>query len=350
MLKKLYNRYWQYDPGMFRLKHAFKTVLGVSLSVFIFIKAGLIIKVLAGFAAALSVQGVYGERWQTKLISLLIADITFMAIYFLGAISKPFPIMVAVVFVILAFFVMYMRRFGQRYVMFPVFAWVFCFLATILPQADVHTILLHELVLIVVFIVSGMVFLLIFPENKPRLFYKSIAAFLSNYSASLQWLQGLLKQSRPPKNFPIQIRAHKQPLAQNEEFSRSIAETVKSKSTGVLNRIAKVSIWQFAMMKALSIVLEGFHMIHRNNITLSADTKEQLKNTLNCLQRYIATYDIDDVVGKIAFENNVDACEKSLQQFQQCLSHCNYDQQEDIVALLNINLGLRIILKNLKAI
>ncbi len=341
-----WKKYWQYDPGLFRLKHAAKTVLAVLLAVAVFSKFGMITRVTAGIAAGFSIQGVVGETTKNKLISLVIADICFLGAYLIGASVRPYPLLSGIFLTLLAFFVMYVRRFGPRFSTFPLLVWAVGFLATVLSSPNDTNLILHGIAMIIGFLISGGILLAVFPENKRYLFYDNIAIFLSHYADVFSWLKQQTQFIQKPQAFSAQTHVKKSELLHLMQLNETIASITVTLSPGRQNRLNKLVVWQFSLTKALAIIFEGFETLHRESKILPKNASAQLNALMTWLTRYINSIAINKNTDTIEFKP-IHNGEALLRQFREDLKACMTVASENNIALLNIYLGFRMIFRNL---
>lgn len=346
-MNQIWNYLWHKDPGFFRFKHAFKTVFAVVLSVLLFIKASLLTQVLVGMAAGFSIQGISGEGYRGRLLSIVIADFSFVAGYLLGASVNTYPRLSGLLLVVLAFLAMYVRRFGPRFAVFPILVWVFCFLGSILPEGTLFEILWHGASLLPVFIISGVVYFFLFPEKKKELFYNNMQAIFSSYASSLRWQIDCQEKESCAINYikdEPRYKLRPMPLLQ---LNQSIAETLLEESTATINRTNNLFVIQFALGKAITIIYESFEAIYGNKLILPKEAKKHIGNILDNLAEMFSSIEIDKKTGAITLKAKLNKTEKILKKFKEYLSASMLEAGEELVPLLNINLGFRMIFRNL---
>lgn len=338
MLQYFWNKWWEKDPDFFRIKHATRTVVAVIIATLLFHRSNIIAQVYAGIAAGFSIQGIMGERWQEKLILLVCADICYYLAITLGSLVNQNIYLEGITLTLLAFFALYVRRFGDRFTIFPIQIWVFCFFGVIFPVTSMHFFFRNSIALVVGFIVALFCYFVLFPENQFKSFHKNLSKFFSSYALSLQWLKNSLQVKIDFKEFSRQIEKYKWHDLNLMRANQTILETFTNTEHPKTKYLTNLYIIQFSIMKALTMIIESFERMSRENINLS---ETALKKLNELFEQFII------LLSCIQDKTFIDNANNELQSFREYLSTCELTNNTKIVILLNIHLGFQLLLKNL---
>lgn len=338
MLQYFWNKWWEKDPDFFRIKHATRTVVAVIIATLLFYRSNIIAQVYAGIAAGFSIQGITGEKWQDKLILIICADICYYLAITLGTLVNQNIYLEGITLTLLAFIVLYVRRFGDRFTFFPIQIWVFCFFGVIFPVTSMHFFFRNSIALVVGFIVALFCYFVLFPENLFKSFHKNLPKFFSSYVLSLQWLKNSLQVKMNYKDFSRQIEQYKWHDLNLMRANQSILETFTNTDNPKTKYLTNLYIIQFSIMKALTMIIESFERMNRENIRFSETT---LKKLNKLFETFIA------LLSSIENKAFIDNANTELQSFKEYLAQCELTNNTKIVILLNIHLGFQLLLKNL---
>lgn len=169
----LANSLWNVDPGYLRLIHAFKTLIAILIALWWFQDASYIEKLFAGIASGFSIQGIESSNRKMQIIQILIYGISYLATFLLGLLVSQSHVLTSITLMCLSFIVIYIRRFGPLFTYGPILAWIFCFLATILPVESLSHGLTNIDGLIIGLLIASLVYLFILPENNVKLVLKN---------------------------------------------------------------------------------------------------------------------------------------------------------------------------------
>lgn len=332
-----------YDPGFIYLKHAFKTLLAVILSVAIFFDYDSTVQTYAGMAAAYSMQGIIGETLKQQIKSILIAGGVYLATFFLGDLVHPYPLLAGFMMMVFAFVAMYVRRFGQRYMLMPIFAWTFLYFATVFANGDVADMNTSALGMVVGLLISAAIYLWLWPDNKTQRFAENFTGFTENYYLVLRWLLRLMQGKVDSEEFLDQIDEQRWSVEYLLEMNQNIIESSPYLSTKDQNKLLKLYLFEFDLAKALSVIFEALAKIYGEDMILDVQTRKKVKNVLLHLCYILKNIKLSPELQSVSFNKRLIEDEKHLLDFRDHLCQIARYVSDYSIALFNINIGFRML-------
>lgn len=337
------------DPGGFQLKNASKLLLAVVLSMAVLSFLGnKELVVFAALAAGHASIGIRGERLKNKVVSILIADAAFIVLFFLAVWSKSNPVLNAVLLVGLSFFVMFVRKYGERYTMFPLFAWVFFFLVSILHIGS-NPILMNAMGVLGGLLMAALVQLLVLREDRRKLFCQNLSAYFKSYADALLWVASTLKTGMPAQEYSWKMQAYKAHIVELSLLNKGVLETISTVDKKASQKLNRMHIAEVALTKALAIVFEGVETMLRCDFPLDDALKAEVITVLRTDVRLLLAAKPSDKTLSVAFSDRLSDADNALSRFKDVLTGCDLAQKKGVIGLINVSLGLRLILKNVRA-
>lgn len=347
-LQHLFDKLWEEDPGYFRLKQSCKTVLAILLIGLITLPAPLLVKFFAALSAGFAMQAIVGNTRKSQIKFILIAFPVYLFCFMLGSFSKMDTLFSSSVLVILGFFAIYLKQYGPEFNFAPIIAWSFAFLGIILPINNQSQWLIFGSILLGL-TVAGLIYLFLFPELKAKLFYSNINKFFKEYAVILQWLAHILIHKTDLKHFQQHRETYKEYLFRLTVVNGDITQN----RTGIKNvfatRMYRIYVKQYALAKIASMIMEAFETLIRQKITLTDTVRSHLFTVFAIYAAAIANIDVAHSQSNYRkVLTTLVIMEKNLTDFQELILNCLVTKQPSMIALVNLNLGLRLIFNNLK--
>ncbi len=269
------HKLWDIDPGYFRLKHAFKTILAILIALWLMRGESIFVKGMVGLACGFSMQGVVAKSSTSRLKQIVLFDLTYFIVFILGLLVRDSAIGTSLVLVMMGFVANYVRRFGLQTSVAPMMAWTLCFFATILPFNSTAEIWMHIYALILALFISAMVNIFVLPENYPRLFvWNSNRIFRSLAQGMHELRQYVTGQSKEQafekygfvriKNTLTYLLESNQAIEQSDEFSQQS------------NQISDLLLEQYALVHSYAMMVDAYHLLCRHNQQLLQPAQDEL--------------------------------------------------------------------------
>lgn len=182
------------DPGFLHIRQATRTVLSVLLTALALQHASFTAMFLACFASACVQQGLVGYRRHEIFVAMLISSLAMLMYASLALMSISNSRLSDITLIMGAFLVFYVRRFGQRYSLFPVFVWLLGFTITIFVKSFSWTSALQILLAIFFGLSIAMVIRLwLIPDIRAKQFSITLYAFFNEMRKALIKMKHQLK-------------------------------------------------------------------------------------------------------------------------------------------------------------
>lgn len=268
------HKLWGIDPGYFRLKHAFKTILAILIALWLMRDETSYVRAMVGLAAGFSMQGVVAKSYPTRIFQILALNLAYFCSFILGLLVRDSASGAAAVLVVTGFIANYARRFGLQTSVAPMMGWTLCFFATVLPFTDTAEIWEHIYGLIVALSVSALVNCLVFPENYPRLFVWNSNRLFRTLAQGMeelrQYVQGHQKKRAFERRAFVGI---KHLLMHLLESNQAIEESDFSAED---NPLSDILIEQYALVNAYEMMLDAYELLGRNKQQLLKPAQDEL--------------------------------------------------------------------------
>ncbi len=342
------HKIWALDPGYFRLKNASKTTIGLIIAVFLAYNfLGKMPALLAGFAAIFSTQGVLDDPWKKRLLAIFITGICSLMAYLAGALLKPHVVRLELLLVVLAFFALYVRRFGPRFMLPPINVWLTCLMGGILPHEPPILIFQNGSAYVLGLLVASIVHFTVFSLDKRRLFYANINQLKDVFVESILWLEQYFINGVPRESFISKNKELSDEIVKLVTINETILEAMSNANPSATNKFAKNQMICYALQKDFSILFEGFSGLLESKMVVAKELKQLLLTTFLHLGFLIQQIQIEKKDERIVIDKGLVPFEEYLEKIQDYLNTFRIDQKEEFIPILNICLGLRLIWRNL---
>lgn len=294
---------WNIDPGYFRLKHAAKTILAILITLWLVRHEPVPFKLLAGIVSGFSMQGVVAKAYSSRIIQIIVLDLAYFLVFYLGLLVHGSEIGTAAVLVVVGFFANYARRFGLQHSVAPMMGWSLCFFATILPFS--HDAIWGQVYgLVVALVVAGLVNGLVFPENYPRLFVANSNRVFQVLAQGMHELRRYVLGVHSPDTPPRIVFEHltntlTRLLESNQAMDESEVFPVHS------TRVNSILLQQYALVHTYVMIIDSYRILHQYNHQLSRPARiglslmykqfEKLFASMTMLPDYAVTSTSDTV-------------------------------------------------------
>ncbi|MFC3908028.1 hypothetical protein ACFORL_02885 [Legionella dresdenensis] len=291
-VERLQTFFWDIDPGYFRLKHAFKTVLAIMLTLIAVRNEPILSKLMASTACGLSMQGVVARNFYLQIIHVIFFNLVYFFVAVLGLSVHDHPDLKALLFIVLAFAVNYIRRFGLQASMTPMMIWVLCFMATNMSSVPLEETLAHIHGLIAGLVIGGLVYLLVFPEDYPRLFIANSNRLFRLLAEGLYDVRRyLLTTGMQPferENFVVVKRSLNRMIESNYAMLQSEAFAVRQ------TRFSETMVHMYALVHAYSMMLDSYRLLKIHDYKLSPAFRLVLSRINRDFVRFFSSVKIDE--------------------------------------------------------
>lgn len=346
MIKKMFfmtrvrAHFWNIDPGYLNLKLAFKTVLGIILTLLILRGHSLLTQLMAAIACGFSMQGVGGKTWGGKALHILVFDVIYFSAFVLGLSVRDYPILTAATLVTVGFFANYIRRFNLENSFAPLMVWILCFLATILPIPSAHEAYTHLGGLLLGLVVAAVVTLLIFPEDYPLLLIKNSNRFFKTLSAGFYEVRRyLLGYEKAPGDFTqLRFVQIKKELTELMDINQTLQHSLVVQNKQHLNEIL---VHQYGLLSAYSLMIEAYQTLLLNPQYLPRMFRLDLIRLNKKLANIFALVRMHQ---DWKITPQLDLCDVNLSSLTKAVPQ----DAEIILALLNLKLGFAMAKKHLR--
>jgi hypothetical protein len=344
----LAHKMWALDPGYFKVKSSIKTTVGLAIALLITYNfLGKMPAVLSGLAAIFATQGLMDDPWKKRLGSLIITGACSLFAYLAGALLKPHVLTLEMLLVVLAFFALYVRRFGPRFMIPPINVWAMCLAGGILPHEPAYLIFQNGLAYIIGLFSAWFVYFAIFPLNKRHLYYANIDQMKDVFVESLLWLEQYFINGVPGHTFLEKNRKLFAEIVKLVTINESILEGMTNANLAEANKFAKNQVICYALQKDFSILFEGFSGLMESRMEVAKELKQLLLSTFLHLGFLIQQIKVDPLHERIQIDKSLIPFEDYLEKIRGYLNTCRVDQKEEFIPVLNICLGLQLIWRNL---
>lgn len=328
--------FWQIDPGYFRIKLAFKTVLAICISLWWTRDQNLITQLMACTASGFAMQGVIARDFSRRIVQVFILSISYFSAFMLGLWARDSTLLTALVLIIMAFVVNYCRRFNLRNSIAPMMVWMLCFVANIFPFPSKAAAIAHIDGLIKGLIVSAAVLLLIWPENYMRLFRQNSVFYFSllrdHYRVCAHWLATLFIDEKA-----LPVKEMREELSYTIESNRTLERTQTITRNNPL--MWNATNQQHALNQAFFLLTEALLSIYRKKELLP---KSLIPLLVDLLYQAARLFDQLDINKKLELTGNVDQ-RISVNKLNQHLSKLDITEPQAVLNIMNVKMAIQLI-------
>ena len=187
----------RYDPGLNRVRDATKSVLAMVLVAVVSIPwLGLLPTVMGGLATFFICLSHDGVTPRQQLVSMLYATGGFILCVGLGVLLRPMPWVAQVVLIVLCFVAFYLRRYGPRFAIAPIFAAIIYLLVIMLPPLAPMLLVPMLMATVLAGVVAIGLHFVAWRPSGVRTFQQQLWSLLSRYQEFVQKLQHCCDQSQ----------------------------------------------------------------------------------------------------------------------------------------------------------
>lgn len=329
------------DPGYLRLKHAFKTILAILISLSLTKNQSMHMMLIAGIGSGIAMQGIVAKSLPTRLLQILLLYVSYLSAFSLGLYVKDSTFLTTLALMSLGFLVNYIRRFNLESSIAPTMIWLLCFLATILPLNSSDPLSNTLEALLIGMGVSGLVFLIIFPENYNQLFILNANHLFEELGVGLSDLRRRLGNKDKTINFEDSIAFQQiERLEHLLDSSQNLSDNLMflHKKSSILNAL----LHQYALTNAYKIIVESYQRIQCEQIKIP----RHIHYALTLLNRDFSKLFFSVSMQK-DYSIHMTRSMVSLKNWTDKLNEKPPKDPELIMLLLNLKLGFHLFNKNL---
>lgn len=348
IMNKLLLKLYANDPGWLRLKQASKTIIAILTTILVLTPANSVTTLCAGMFTGFAMQSHQGTTRQQQMITVLFAYPALTTTFLLGCLAKPYPPLSATLLVALGFIAFAVQRFGQRFMVFPIFCWALCFVGTVFPKQPYLQIAYDLSGILIAWFVTFIIYFYLWPKRPAKIFFENLRQYYSSYRKTLIWLARFYKKKDSAENFlqelPEKMQILRKTLLMNEAIYTSISSTVIE----VNNTINQQHLEQYAKSKALGMLIESTQQIAIMHIEFAEPIRKVILNLIKEYAKIFQSIKIDSNAFTISWPEDLTGLTTFLSQFRFMISQEEAHPTDDIVYLLNIYFGFRQLSKVLR--
>ncbi|WP_019217990.1 hypothetical protein [Legionella tunisiensis] len=274
--KRLQIFFWNIDPGYFRLKHAFKTVLAIVIALWFVRHETYFTKAMTGLACGMSMQGMVAKSFRSRVVQVLLFDLAFFTAFITGLWVRDFPHLCAIVLVVLGFTVNYMRRFGLSNSVAPMKVWTLCFLAIVIPfqtkecWAPIYG-------FIIGLVAGALTLLLVFPDNYSKLFINNSNRLFKSLARGMNaFRQHILLPVQPRSIARLSFVRIRDVLHHLLDSNQTIVQSLAINEREKL--IDGIMIQEYALIHAYNMIVDAYKTMLVKNYQLSPSKRLALSS------------------------------------------------------------------------
>lgn len=348
-LQNLSKKLWEEDPGYFRIKQSVKTILAIAIISLITIAMPMPVMFFSAITVGFSIQAITGDTQKQQIKFILTAFPLYFICFILGRVTESNQLYSSVLLVFLGFIAIYLKKYGSTFDLAPIIGWAFAFLGIILPpEQQIEWQILASM--IVGFSIAGLTYLFIFPVKKIELYYVNVTKFFKEYCFMLHWLAHVLIHKTTFKDFQEKKIAYKNYIFHLMIVNGEIARNQSDATAIDAERINLIYSKQYALAKVISMIIEGFESLIEQPDGFSDDIIATHLFTIFVI--YAAAISHFDLTIIAKDQKQVltifRIMENKLAELQRLILQSSFIKKSYLIALININLGLRLILKNIQ--
>lgn len=328
------QKLWDIDPGYFHLKHAFKTILAIIITLVLTSHEALFIKLIAGLTAGFSMQGVIASTPRSRLVQIIILDMAYFAAFIAGLIVRESHFFSAITLIILGFAMNYARKFGLQTSSAPLKIWTLCFLATVIPFNDVHAVWNHLHIVLFALIISACINSIVFPVNYPELFISNTNKLLRHMAKGLLEIRSYLSGSHSILSAQVRFNETTKQL----QHLLEINQTIEQKKDINQQNLSEALFIQHALVHIFSLMTDAFRILNKYEQEFPKSFSPELKTVFKQFTRWFAAMKMEQ-----NYKIRVKHHELPNLPITINLQHLNTDQPTIILVLLNLKLSVNLL-------
>lgn len=253
------------DPGLIQTRKAIKSTLSLLVAIIVLSPwVPNIAVIFAGVVAMFLPLCTAGNTIKARIKSQLIATVGFFIALTLGWLLYPDHWLATLVLILMTFVAFYLRRWGERYLLFPPVATVVYLLAISFPLGSTHNSMLASLAILIVGGISIIILLLLWPNQTPLLSIRhQMSRIFAGIDSILRQFRVAVQQDSVPKVYRQQLRM----LVKVREDLTAVFNSFGTFKTQYYDTDWLEAFWvkQFAFVKALAMVWESLLQLSKND-------------------------------------------------------------------------------------
>ncbi|STX39365.1 hypothetical protein [Legionella feeleii] len=338
--KRLQIFFWNIDPGYFRVKHAFKTVLAIVIALWFVRDETHFTKAMTGLACGMSMQGMIAKSFISRVVQVILFDLAFFTAFIMGLWVRDFPHLCPIVLVVLGFTVNYMRRFGLSDSVAPMKVWTLCFLAIVIPLQTKEW-WTHIYGFIIGLVAGALTLLFVFPENYSKLFINNSNRLFKALARGMNACRRPILFPVPPRNIArlsfVRLRdmLHRL-LDSNQTIVQGLAINEREKL------IDGIMIQEYALIHAFNMMVDSYKTILVKNYQLSPSKRLALSS----INRQFAALLTSLTMNK-DYSVTAKTCRISMAKITEKLSQEPLTDPALVMVFLNLKLSFNLLHENI---
>ena len=243
------------DPGWARAIGALRMLCAVILSLLLTYHLGQMAMVWAALTAFLFELGFYAVTTREKFFYGSLIFLSFSIGVLLGLLCRSHDVSSDLVLIATCFVAFYFRYLGPAYMMFPIVAFVFELMSTVLPvpfEAELWRNILPLAAGCGAALISSIV---LFPARYIRLFFSNYGSFLKASADLIAWQEGALKSAMSAEQFQKERKAWISKFHELHNHSQ-VAITWLEKHGHMAENFSALLMTQLSISQSYSIINE----------------------------------------------------------------------------------------------
>ena len=324
------------DPAFLRLKMATRTIIAVIIAAAISIPLGKLSMITACLGALFLSIAIFGYSTKEKLKAAAIGGASIVAGYAIGIVCKQYFWISSPVLIIAAFLAFYVRRFGPKFAMFPIFSWMMIFIAIIFPLTQSQMWLSLSGVAISV-LVAAIINVTILPEKRLSLFLDNFASHLHLNHSVLTWLNKHLLKHEGRKSFRAYLMPRREKAGQLMLDNQIISSELFTRNHCTSNLSHEMLLWQYDLSKAVGILIDSLCIIFYENKEkiIGQNFLPIIRQSIRGLSQITNEIKVEKKHFLVHFPKNVTDIDTLLEAFQQELCQFKLGEKPELIYFYN---------------
>ncbi|KTD78396.1 hypothetical protein [Legionella waltersii] len=318
------------SPGIPAFKQASKTILGILITLFLLRNETLGLQLLAAICTGMSIQTVSATPFLLRLYQMIIYDLLFISVFYLGYFVKNSELLTIVFLTGLGFTVNYCKSYVLERSPAPFMIWLLGFIATLLPTQDFSNFTTPLLSFLYGFGVSIPFILFLFPPPDPLTLFQNNKKKL--FLLLGQGISELMSPNFEKQNMKKDVYRICQRLEKRMYSLLSLNQRLLDSIQLNRNKPHQLKVLQisYALVNVYAMLVHSLNRI--NTVHLSPDMNEAVHansiQILNALS-YLSSK------RNIAFKSTMDSM--TLINMMPMIVHQKMDQTEMISPLIQVS-------------
>lgn len=346
MWRQAKQKFWDIDPGFMYSKQATRSVLAILITTALLYWTPVLVKASGGLMSGLIMQGIYGQTHRQRQYTMLISGSSIIIMFILGSLAAPYHIIANGFLVVSCFFVFYVRRFGTRFMSFPLYVWLMGLIGTILPSPTMQELGYRLFALCVGFSVSFIVYFYLIPSKKIPLFFSNLQYFFLQVETTLLWLEKALVFSISQHTFQKQRQEFILSMHKTVVHNQNIAQAFSDQHAQLSQQLNQLLIPQFVSGKSLIMLMDSIQALLKGQ-ALTAEASREIAASLNYLAMVIRYFHVDTQQRIVTHSPLPPQFHQNMDKINDKLYHLPLIDDNAIIYLFNLSLSYQQLWKNL---